>query len=94
VVWGFPSPNRFKVNPDGTFRDSSSSATCDVICRGCMGEYIGGFSTYLGESSLYDEFMGVILTIEEASKRNYNTLWLENVSFMVCIAFHDSKLVS
>jgi len=59
-----------------------------------MDEYIGGFPTHLGvQSSLYAQFMGSILALEEASKRNYQNLWLKSNFVLVCNAFLNCKLV-
>jgi len=83
-----------KLTLMGFSRGSPGTATCVGIYRGSMGEYIGGFSIYLGvQSPLYVEFMGVILTLEETSKRKYQNLWLESDHVLVCNAFKDCRLV-
>ena len=58
-----------KLTTNGAWRGFASTGTCVGTYRDNMGEYIGGFSTYLDvQSPLYVEFMGVILSLEEASK--------------------------
>ena len=47
VKWEFPSPGWVKINTDGTARGYPVLATCEDIFRGSMGEFMGGFSTFL-----------------------------------------------
>jgi len=67
--WEFPSPGWVKINIDGATKGSSGLATCGGIFRESMGEFIGGFSSFLGvQDALIAEFYEVIHGIEQAQK--------------------------
>jgi len=70
VRWEFPSPDCVKINIDGVARGSLDFATCGGILCGSMGEFIGGFSAFLGVQTtlVAAEFYGVIHDIKQAQK--------------------------
>jgi len=71
----FPSPSWIKINIDGVARDSLDLATCGDIFRGSMGEFIGGFSTFLDvQTTFVAEFYGVIHVIKQAQKMSLISL--------------------
>jgi len=57
------------VNIDGAARGSPSPTACAGIFRGSRGEYISGFSTFLGNQNvLYAKVMWAIFSIEHAQR--------------------------
>jgi len=88
VRWEFPSPGWVKININGAARGSPGLVTCGGIFHGSMGEFVGGFSTFLDvQTALVAEFYGVIHAIEQAQKMGLASLWLECDSTLVCVAF-------
>jgi len=68
VLWQFPEVWWIKVNMDGATCGSPSLIACGGIFRGSLGEYIYGFSTFLGiHTSVYVEIIGVIIAAIEHS---------------------------
>jgi len=84
-----------KLNIDGVAQGSPGLAACGGIFRGSCGEYIGGFTAFLGiHTTLYVEIIGVILTIEHAQFSFFSKLWLENDYSLLCQSFSSTVVVS
>jgi len=85
VRWEFPSLGWVKINIDGVVRGYPSLATCGGIFRGSMGEFIGGFFSFLDvQTALIFEFYGVIYAMEEAQRMGLTSVWLECDFSLVC----------
>ena len=88
VKWEFPSPCWVKINTDDLARGSLGLATCGGIFHGSIGEFIGGFASFIDiKIALVIEFYGVIHAIKEAKTIGFTCLWLECDSALVCVAF-------
>lgn len=92
VIWKPPTITWVKANTDGSVIGINSS--CGGIFRDFTGAYLGGFSSNLGEGTVFEaELTGLMLAMEYAARHNWSRLWLESDSSGAVHAFKNHSAI-
>ena len=92
VSWNLPPPGWLKVNIDGSAKGTPGHSGCGGIFRNSRGFVKGCFASYVGISFAFEaEIMGFILAVEIAHKFNWQNLWVETDSMLVCWLFRTDS---
>ncbi|KAL6202888.1 hypothetical protein ACLB2K_026592 [Fragaria x ananassa] len=92
VQWVSPPMNWFKVNTDGSFRDSSTTGY-EGIFRNHDGLYLGAFSKKVDVAGVIDaEVLAVIEALKIAWAKRWTHIWLETSSSLVVHYFKNPLL--
>jgi len=87
VIWQVPSFNWLTVNIYGATRDCFGLVACSIFLKEVKVN-VGSFSSFLGvQTSINVKFIRVIYTLEHAWMEDFQSLWFEIDSTLVC---HDS----
>lgn len=81
VVWRKPSINVYKINVDGASKENPEEAGSGGLIRDYNGNFIVGFTTYLGiKSSVYAETKATWEGLKLAQQLGLASIWLESES--------------
>ncbi|KAL4386745.1 hypothetical protein GQ457_09G012620 [Hibiscus cannabinus] len=85
VEWTPPEQGWVKLNTDGAPHAISGMASCGGVFRDHMGEWILGFSKFIGVCSVVDaELWGVLVGLESAWSHGFRKIIIETDSLDVC----------
>lgn len=92
IIWKPQTHPYINVNTDGSLRNLS--AACGGIFRDQTGAFMGGFSTNLGDYSVFEaEITGFIIAIEMAVTHHYRYIWIEGDLTIALLAFSQPSLI-
>ncbi|KAL4336249.1 hypothetical protein GQ457_07G029660 [Hibiscus cannabinus] len=84
VEWAPPEQGWVKLNTDGARHATSGMASCGGVLRDHLGEWILGFSKFIGVCSVIDaELWGVLVGLESAWSRGFRRIVIETDSLDV-----------
>ncbi|MCI05125.1 ribonuclease H protein [Trifolium medium] len=83
IGWKLPPDGWVKLNTDGSCRDDGSIG-CGGVIKGSAGEWLGGFSKFIGNINAYvAELWGVLEGLKIARRLNFRALELHVDSVVV-----------
>ncbi|CAL0329544.1 unnamed protein product [Lupinus luteus] len=94
IICQHPSVGWVKINSDGAAKGFPGHSGGGFICRDDNGNVLHCMATYFGiKDPLYAEIKTVVLAIELASKKGWNSVWLELDSAITVDLFNGKGVV-
>jgi len=81
IRWDPPAEGWLVLNTDGVVKSNPGSAGAGGVIRGAQGEWIVGFSEYLGNcSAVKAELRGILRGLRVAKEQGIPKLWIQTDS--------------